>query len=413
MSGVAVRRRRWAWAAVAVWLVGLGLAGCSRSSTPTAGRLTVEGQAEITRPGEGRREVTGAMDLEVGDRVRVREGTAVIRLPGDRRLDLRQGSDVELREGERDDTVRPGVMAGDLLVVSDSEPLTVTATGAQVAVHGDARISRGAAMLVATYQGTSQLTSEASSLAVPALRQAALPPTGQFPEKVSPLEFSAADGWDQRYLSDAIELTGQLDARSQGFTAQLGATEGRSFTYFRDLFPRLAAEPGFTAVLVNPARPPGETLVGAAITLEGSRGTFAERWADVFAFRDEGAPWGLVALDQGVNRVPVLEAIEAAISRGPTLFAEGPGTGTPSSLAPPSRGGGPATTSVRRATTTTTVARPAPGAPATTTTTRPPSGPTTSTPTGPLNTGSPLVDETVNSLVDTLTGLLNSLGGGG
>ena len=406
-------RPRWAGAAVAVLLVALGSVGCSRSSTPTAGRLTVEGQAEVTRPGEGRRDVTGSRDLAFGDRVRVRQGTAVIRLPDDRRLELRQGSDLEIQEGEREDTVRPAVMGGDVLVVSDGDRMTISTAGAQVEVQGDARISRGVALLVATYDGTAELASAGSSLAVPALRQASLPPTEQFPTKASPLEVSAADGWDQRYLSDAIELTGQLDARSQGFTGQLAPNDGRSYTYFRDLFPRLAAEPGFTAPLVNPARPPGETLVGAAITLEGTRGTFAERWANVFRFRDEGAPWGLVALDQGVSRVPVLEAIEAAISRGPTLFAEGPSTGTPNSVAPPSRGGGPATTSVPRATTTTTASRARPGTPVSTTTTiAPPSTPTTTIPTGPANTGSPLVDETVNSLVDTLTGLLRSLGGG-
>ena len=406
-------RRRWAGAVIAVLLVAVGTVGCSRSSTPTAGRLTVEGQAEVTRPGEGRRDVTGSRDLAFGDRVRVRQGTAVIRLPDDRRLELRQGSDLELQEGEREDTVRPAVMGGDVLVVSDRDPMTITGSGAEVTVQGDARISRGVALLVAAYEGTAQLASAGSSLTVPALRQAGLPPTGQFPTKASPLELSAADGWDQRYLSDAIELTGQLDARSQGFTGQLGPTDGRSFTYFRDLFPRLAAEPGFTASLVNPARPPGETLVGAAIALEGWRGTFAERWANLFGFRDEGAPWGLVALDQGVSRVPLLDTIEAAISRGPTLFAEGPTTGTPNSVAPPSRGGGPATTSVPRATTTTTASRPRPGTPvSTTSTTTPPSTPTTTIPTGPLNTGTPLVDETVNSLVDTLTGLLRSLGGG-
>ncbi|HEX2047547.1 MAG TPA: hypothetical protein VHF27_07270 [Acidimicrobiales bacterium] len=405
--------RRAVAALALVSLLAAGMAACSRSSPPAAGRLTVDGQAEVTSPGEGRREVTGSHDLDVGDRVRVRQGTAVIRLPGERRLELRQGSDVELQETEQEDTVRPAVMAGDLLVVSDEEPFPVAATGAEVVVRGDARISRGVALLVATYEGTAELSSAGSAIAVPALRQTALPPTGQFPTRVSPLEFSADDGWDQRYLSDAIELTGQLDGRSQAFTAQLGPNEGRSFAYFRDLYPRLAAEPGFTASLVNPARPPGETLVGAAITAQGGRGTFAERWAAVFGFRDEGARWGLVALDQGVNRVPLLEAVDAATSRGPTLFAEGPGTGTPSSVAPPSRGGAPATTSVPRGATTTGPARPRPGSQATTTSTTPPAaGPTTTVPTGPLNTGTPLVDETVNSLVDTLTGLLRSLGGG-
>ena len=394
-------------------LLAVALAGCTRSSGPAAGRLTVDGQAEVTRPGEDRREVTGARDLEVGDRVRLRVGTAIIRLPDDRRLELRVGTDVEMQSVEGRRGVRPALMGGDLLVVSDKERLAVTASGADVAVQGDARVSRGVALLVAVYEGSAQLTAGGLSLVVPALRQAAVPPAGQFPTRVSPLEAAPGDGWDQRYLSDAIELGSQLDARSRGFSAQLGPNEGRSFQYFRDLFPRLAAEPGFTASLVNPGRQPGETLVGAAITLEGTRGTFPERWAAVFGFRDDGASWGLVALDQGVTRVPLLEAVEGAITRGPTLFAEAPTGSGPTPGAPPGRGSPVTTTTVPSRTTPTTAApRPRPGAPATTTTVPapPPPAPGQPAPTGPLNTGTPLVDETVNSLVNTLTGLLNSLG---
>ena len=401
-----MNRSKWIRAVIAVVLLAGGVAGCSRSSGTAAGRIDVDGQAEISRPGEDRREVSGGRDLDMGDRVRMLQGTAVIRLADDRRLELRTGSDVELGANGESDRVRPVLMAGDLLVVSPDAPLAVEVTGAEVAVHGDARISRGVALLVATYQGTAQLSAGGSTLNVAALRQAALPATGQFPTKVTPLEYSPLDAWDQRYLSDAIELGSQLAARSEGFTGQLGPAEGRSYNYFRDLVPRLASEPGFTASLVNPARPPGETLVGAAITLEGTRGTFAERWAAVFGFRDEGAPWGLVAADQGVNRVPLLETIARAVSSGPTQFASGPPTRTPSSLAPPRSG--PSPTTVGRVTTTTRVpgqARPG----ATTTTTAPRTTPTTVK--GPLNTGTPVIDETVNSVVETLTGLLNSLGG--
>jgi len=402
-----MNRPKWIRAATAVVLLAGGVAGCSRSSGTTAGRINVDGQAEISRPGEDRREVSGGSDLEMGDRVRMLQGRAVIRLPDDRRLELRTGSDVEMAAIRESDRVRPVLMAGDLLVVSDDAPLVVEVTGAEVAVHGDARISRGVALLVATYAGTAQLSASGSTLTVAALRQAALPATGQFPTKATPLEYSPMDAWDQRYLSDAIELANQLTARSDGFTGQLGSTEGRSFSYFRDLVPRLASEPGFTAPLVSPSRPPGETLVGAAISLEGTRSTFAERWAAVFGFRDEGAPWGLVAADQGVKRVQLLETIDSAMSRGPTQFASGPPTRTPSSLAPPRSG--PTPTTVARVTTTTRApAQLRPGV-TTTTTSAPRTTPTTVT--GPLNTGAPVIDETVVSLVQTLTGLLNSLGG--
>ncbi|MDQ4090176.1 MAG: hypothetical protein M3163_07715 [Actinomycetota bacterium] len=404
-----MRRPSCALATVA-GVVMLSIAGCSSSSPPAAGRLSVDGQAELLRPGEDRVEVDGSRDLKLGDRVRIRQGSGVIRLSGDRKLELRTGSDLELQSAQTPAEVRPTLVGGDLLVVSDGQPFAVGTTGADVAVQGDARISRGAALLVATYEGTAQLSAGGSTLAVPALRQASLPATGQFPGAVTPLEYSAGDGWDQRYLSDAIDVSNQLTGRSDGFAAQLGPNEGRSVAFFKDLYPRLAAEPAFTASLLNPIRSPGETLVGAAITLEGTRGTFAERWAAVFAFRDQGAPWGLVVRDQGVDRVAVLRLVEDAAGRRPSGLASGPAVGTPNS--PPTPGAGPTTTVRSRAnaatTTTTPASRPRPGV--TTTAPSPASGPTTTVVTGPLNTGSPLVDETVNSLVNTLTGLLNSLG---
>jgi hypothetical protein len=381
------------------------LAGCTRSSPPAAGRLTVDGQAEVLRPGEDRRDVAGSLNLKAGDRVRVRQGSAVIRLSDNRQLELRMDSDVELLKAAEPVNVRPNIIGGDLLVISDDRPFVVAGANADVAVQGDARVSRGLALLVATYEGSAQLSAGGSTLTVPALRQAALPATGEFPTAVTALEFSAADSWDLRYLSDAMDLSSLLSGRSTAFSSQLGPNEGRSFAYFRDLFPRLAAEPGFTASLVNPARAPGETLVGAAIALEGTRGTFAERWAAVFGFRDQNAEWGLVALDQGVARAALLATMDGAVSRAPTQFAAGPPARPPTSLSPP----GSSVPTTAAPATTTTVARPRPG-PTTTTTAPPAAGGTSTTIVGPINTGTPL-DAALNSLVNTLTGLLNSLGG--
>ena len=63
-----------------------------------AGRLTVDGRAEVGTPGEDVTEVRGTETVELGQRVNVREGTAVIQLSGagDRQIELRAGSDVEL-----------------------------------------------------------------------------------------------------------------------------------------------------------------------------------------------------------------------------------------------------------------------------------------------------------------------------
>jgi hypothetical protein len=390
-----------------MFLLSVGLVACSHSSPSSLGRLTVDGQADVIRPGVEQQEVTGAHDVRAGDRIRVRQGTAQIRLAGGHTLELRLGSDVEFPAPGTSAPAKPVLMAGDFLVTSGDVPFALTTTGADLAVTGVARVSRGVALLVATYQGSAVLRAGGSSITIPALRQAALPATGAFPARPAPLEASPSDSWDQRFLSDAIELGNQLAARSQGFTAQLGPTEGRTATFFRGLFPRLAAEPAFDASLVSSSRLPGETLVGASITLEGTRGTFAERWAAVFGFHDDGASWGLVALDQGVSRVPLLQTVEAAIAQSPATFAQNqPGTGTPS--LPTTPGSASPATTVPVSSTTTTVPK-GRGTGPTTTTTAPPTT-TTTIPSGPLNTGSPLVDNTVNSLVDTLTGLLRSLG---
>jgi hypothetical protein len=392
---------------VVVLLAALALTACHNSSRPVVARLTVDGQADVSQPGEDRTDVTGSRSLRVDDRIRVRQGTAEIRL-GDQRLELRQGSDVELRAAGTRSRTKPELMGGDLLVTSGAAPFDLLAAGVDVSVTGIARVSRGVALLVATYKGFATMNADGRSLTVPALRQAAVQATGGLPPRVEPLEYSVTDLWDQRFLSDAIDLGSQLAARSQGFTAQVG-DDARSVKAFRNLFPQLAAEPSFDVPLFNPNRPPGESLVGAAITLAGTSGTFSSRWAAVFAFRDEGASWGLVALDQGVDRVGLLDSVQAAIGRGPTTFAAGsPGTGS-GTLPPPSGSAATTTTTVPRSTATTRP--PGGGGSGSTTTTRPPSSATTTTtPTGPLNTGSPVIDDAVNSLVDTLTGLLRSLG---
>jgi hypothetical protein len=395
---------------LAVVVAAAALAGCSRSGPPSVGRLVVDGQAEVSRAGEERREVTGTRTLRAGDRVRVLQGTADIRLPENRRVELRLGSELELAPDGTSKRARPALLAGDALLTSGDSPLVVSLGGPEVTVTGVARASRGLAVLVATYRGSAVLRSSGGgrSIDVPALRQGAIPAAGTFPDRPTPLEASATDSWDQRFLSDAIELGGQLASRSQAFSAQLGPTDGRSAAYFRSLFPQLATEPAFDPSLVKPSRLPGETLIGASVALEGTRGGFGERWAAVFAFHEAGASWGLVALDQGVDRVPLLRTIEAAIARTPATFAgEPPGSG-PTSLPPPSGPGAPAVTVPARTTTTLPRGR-TPGPTTTAPSTRPPT-PTTTVPPGPLNTGSPVIDDTVNSLVDTLTGLLRSLG---
>jgi len=389
----------------ALLLLALGTA-CGGGGKDEAGQLTVDGRAEIAAPGKDAEEVRGSRAVRFGERVKVLEGTAVLRLDRDRELELREGSNVVLQEvqetGRR--VAQPLLLEHDLLVQAPAGArLTVSADGTDVVVGGGAQVSRGQVLVVSSYDGDVELRSGTRSSAVAALRQVSIAADGSTPARPSPLSYDSADAWDRRFLSDAIDLGSELEARSKGFSAQVSPAEGSTAQFLLGLLPALAAQPDFDASLFDSKRPAGESLVGIAIVIEGTRGTFAERWAGVFGFRDEGAQWGLVALDQGVTRVPLLAAIDGAIGRGPRAFEPVP-------LPDPSGD----------------VALPAPPSPAPTTGSAAPSGPTRTVPVtstipppvppppgpGPLNTGIPLIDNTINNLVETLSGLLRGLGGG-
>lgn len=371
------------------------VAGCSGGGNDV-GRLEVDGRAEVARGG-GDYEPVGDVTLRAGDRVKVAEGTAVLRLGEDREVELRPGSEVELTPRATTEAgVVPSLLAGDLLVSAPRSGLDVVAANVEVSVaDGSARLSRGLAAVAASYSARLTVRSAGRSITVPALRQVSVPAAGLLPSRPTPLIFQPSDPWDQRKLGDAIELGNQLVARSRGFTAQLGTGEGRTPGFYRQILPALETEPVFDTAMLGPRRDPGEALVGLAITVESTRGRFEERVRAVFDFHDEGAAWGLVALDQGVTRAPLLAGVDAAIGRGPTILAEGgaPPTQEPATTLQPRRAPG----STTRGSTPSTIVSP------------PPTGPATGKPLadpGSSNTGAPLVDNLVNSLVSLLSGLL-------
>lgn len=382
-----------------------GLLGACRSSpTPPAGELRVEGTAEVARDSAPLRPVTTSPTLvPPGATVRLVTGSATLSLGGGRQLELREGTVVHV-SGSPGDPFLADVVRGEVLVSSEVAPAQVTAAGTEVDVRGVGRVSRGLAVVVGVYQGSARLRSVGSTLDVPALRQVSIAARGLLPARPSPLSLAPGDPWDRRFLAEAIELGDQLVARSRGLTNGLPPGEGTTPGFYRLLLPDLEREPGFGAALLRRQRPPGENLVGATIALAGDRGTFEQRWRQVFAFHDEGATWGMVALDQGVRQVPLLAQVERALGRAGDLAAPPPpppaspppgGTGNGSGNGAGNGGGSPG----------------GPPPPAIS----PPDGGTPPGPGVPLERtitsrlGIPLVDDTVESLVDALGGLLRGL----
>lgn len=369
-------RRGFLIAAAGVAAVALLAASCAGDEDPgpQQARLEVEGSVVVTKAEGGSETVTGRTDLSFGDSVAVEQGTAV--------LELADGAVYELRgDGETGSELvvgAPPVLTAGELLVREGFPAEVAVDAATLTAQGPLRVDADETVATA-YGGRARVAGAGDVDELLGLRRLVLV-SGGAPE---PLSFDGSDPWDRRFLGEAIAFGEQLEALARGYTSDLPPGGGRTVGFFQSVMPALADEREFNADLLDPARPPGDTLVGAAIAVQGRVGTFRERWEEIFAFRDAGAAWGLVALDQGVSSAPVLETIELAIDTTSTTAVPSPGTVDPGD---------------RSSTSTTAPASPADGAGATTTT-------TTTTPPVP----DPL-DPTVDPAEELLDGLLDALG---
>lgn len=377
-------------------------------------RLVISDKAQVERAGKpGWHSATGRVTLRTGDRVRVPAGSARLELAMDRTIELRKGSQMELR-------AQPVLLAGDALVDARSAPASIAAGGTDIRVSGTSRLTRNPALVAASYVGSLELNSAGRGLRVPALRQAVVTAAGLIPDRPIPLAYDPADSWDRRLLGDAIDLGGELLARSRGLTAQLPPGEGRTTGFYRQLLPALAAERGFDQPLLDENRTPGETLVGAAIATEGRGAPFAVRWADVFAFRDQGAAWGVVALDQQVARDPLLPSLDVALGLATQSLQAAAAAPPPSSAAAGAAAAAAAAAAARPAPsagvrsspvspagsgTGSGAVAPAP-APA-----QPPPAPGPALPVAPVVPPVEVPGGLTGGLVDTLSGLVDTVGG--
>jgi hypothetical protein len=383
---------------------------------PGEARLEVHGMADVQRVDGERERVTGTETLRRGDRVEVVEGTAQLELAGGGAMELRAALGDDRNTMVTVDRV-PVLEAGDLLVVAD-EPLALEAAATEIELDsGAARMSRDLGVDVGVYAGSAIVDSAGVTREVPALRQLSVPVLGRPARSVRPVRYDAADPWDRRFLGAAIALGEELQGIAETYTASLSPGEGRTAGFYRVVLPSLEDQPAFEQGILDPRRPAGEVLVGAAISDLSDRGRFADRWSAVFRFRDEGAPWGLVALDHGVERGPLLGTVEQALARSPFEFTaptSAPGTpGSPTTPTDPGRR--PATPTTAPGDTTQTTNAPGGTTPTTSTVPIVPTVPTVPTVPPPEDSGvlDPLLDAT-EPVTEVLEDLLGGvLGGGG
>jgi hypothetical protein len=381
---------------------------------PAAGaRVRLEGIGTVERADGSTGALRDGDVLGPGDEVEMEEGTAVLELAGGGTAEVRSGiGDVDDTRLEVGSPLR--LLAGDALV-QGPVGVAVEAAGTLVTLRDPggtaARVRRELAVTTATYRGDVDVDSAGQEQTVPTYRQLAVASVGRLPDAPDPIEIDGSDPWDQRFLGSAIALTRSLDPLASAFTAQgLGRDSAEDYAA---VLPVLADEEGFTTRLIDPARPDGDTLVGGAIAALATTGDFDDRWSAIFEFRDAGAEWGLVALDQGVEDAPVLGEVEAALGR-----SVAPASGevaAPPATTPTTTGGGTTPTSTTTTTTPGTTPTTAPPSPPATPPTTPPVVPPTLVPTLPTTppiTPSDPVPETGNGLLDGLLQPVGDLLGG-
>jgi hypothetical protein len=376
------------------WVVSCALAvvmvvsaGCRSDHPSGAADLTLFGRAEVVSASGTKTPVFRSQTVKSGETIRLVTGTGVLKLGDDRTIEMRKGSAIKVGE-------EPTLMAGDALLVAERSRLTVRAAGSILTLRqGAARVSRGLAVDTATYAGSVTLTSAGRRFAIPALREATVASLGVLPAKAEPLKLKRTDAWDRRFLGDAIELTEQLQSRSDGLTGQLPSGEGRSAGFVASLLPELHDQSGFADTLVDPNRTPGETVVGASIALAARSGSLDQRWQSVFSFRDEGAAWGLVALDQRVADIPELSSkLDAALGRAQSYTLQAAAPPPP----PPPTASEPATT-----TPPVTTAKPS--------SSTPPGATSGNGDSGTTNTPPTTAPDVLGDVVDTVGGVVSGL----
>ena len=399
--------RRYLSALVVVGLLAL-VPSCSPHRLQAGeARLSVDrgSRAFASEAGHRLQAVHGEQVLHLGARVRLVSGTARVQLADRSSMELRSVTELRLDR-------RPVLVAGDVLGISGDGPLTLQAGDATAVVGGVGRLTRTLAVSVTSYRGRTELQSAGRALSIKAPRQATVAALGELPGAAQPIAYDDRDGWDRRYLANAIALGRELAAPVQTFTRSLRTGAGTEPGFYVQLLPELARQPSFGSDLLAAAPPtPGETLVGATIALAGRHGPFADRWAGVFAFRSQGAQWGLVAYDQDVTAADgIVTNLISALDRAPVDFALAAASGPSSSSSAPGPAGEQASAGRPGSTTSPTGAggsRPGGSTPSTTTTTAPPAAkgpippvPSTGTP------ADPIVEPIVEPLVDTNNGLL-------
>lgn len=283
---------------------------------PGEARLDVSGTAVVTTADGQRRTVRDdRTDVGPGDEVEVTAGTTRFEMADGVRLEGRAGPAGDGREGTTVTmAIAPRLVAGQLLAIAP-RPLEVRAGDTRVMVRpasrddGVARLDQRIGLAVGSYAGAVTVASAGRDADVPDLRRIDVAAPGAVGDTPQPLRYDPADPWDRRYLADALAIDAQL--------APLLAGAGARADAFLDA-DALAAAVGLDSARGLPTRvgeldDGADALVLAAIAAAADGRSVGPAWDAAAAFHADGAPWGLVGLDQGARAERVLALVRGAL----------------------------------------------------------------------------------------------------
>lgn len=281
--------------------------------------------------------------VAAGSRIRAGDGPATLQLR-DAAVSLAAGALAELGS----DTV--DLESGEVLVEGDGVRVRLGDT--TIAGSGVFRVAAGVAARAAVYEGEATVHRPAQERQVPALRELDLS-AFRLAASPAPLRYREGDTWDQELLADALTFDGEAARLTRGIERELGSRP------LRPRFYRQYAAPAVVSLLADGAAvsrgrafgPPADVLLALFVS-EAAAGTapLAPVVEQILGLRDQGARWGLIAVELDIPSSEVVAAIDqlgqdelALAGSGATVSEEGAGDGSSdgaTSSAPPDDGAG-------------------------------------------------------------------------
>ena len=280
----------------------------------------VAGSVSVRAPGAAVRTLQQGDDVPVGSFVKTGSTDSFVRLEGNagRVVELLNDTQVTLASA-RTASLDIGRVLGQ---TGTEQPLTIESRGTvvRIAVGGASRVERLlGALRVAVYQGSSRVELLGRGVDVGRFRELVVAGGVPLEREPRPLTLSPTDRWDRRLLGDVLDFDRELGQFGTGFNAEFGSVPiaPRFFANFVTL-----PSVGFLRAQL-PTNQPAEVLVGVVFaqqlaTKASNQAALPQLFNVLVGLRDQGATWGLIAKEKGLELRLALQGVRDAIRRGTT-----------------------------------------------------------------------------------------------